>query len=169
MGIKDAADRLKILQQITSMRADLVTSGAASPTKRSTLRRRQFADSRVPSQQSGGGRITSQEGWSPRDGGNMYPGMERNKKSVAKYVNISIQERNSERTTSITDFPSCISVDQISSDSRDSSRMSSPDKLHYIESYRGPLDVGGDSGSDVSCLSKFHTMAALGYHFQVRA
>ena len=46
MGISDSADRLRILQQIITMRADLVTSGTASPIRRmrSPIKGRQFAD-----------------------------------------------------------------------------------------------------------------------------
>lgn len=171
MGIIDGADRLKILQQITSMRADLVTSGMAPCVKRNVPRRRQFVESRVSSSHhSGGIRRTSQERWSPRTSPRRlsHPGMERTSNPMAKYVNVSIQEerpRTPDSAVSIHNLPSCFSMDQTSSDSRDSSRMSSPDKLPYCEqataSHGGSVTSGG---GEVSHFSKLQTIADLRYH-----
>lgn len=171
MGIVDGADRLKILQQITSMKADLVTSGRASPTKRNHPKRRQFyIETKVPSQHSGGVRRTSQGRWSPRDGlrGNTHHGMERTSNPmVAKYINLSIQERSSrtpDLATSIMNSPCHLSADQTSSDSRDSSRMSSPDKPQCTEVADGSHDVSDGSNTDVSRFSKLQTFATLRGH-----
>lgn len=125
MGITDDADRLKILQQITSMRADLMTSGSASPTRRILKGRRFSSDNSYPTQYSIGGRVCrgskSQASRNDMHGGNQN----------FRYINLQIQEdnpRTSDSGASIINSPSQLSTDQTSSDSRESSRISTPDK-----------------------------------------
>ena len=145
------------------MRADLVTSGFAPHMKRSMPKERQFIEPLVSSQHSRGVRCTSQGRWLPRDDsrGISYPSIGHTSNPMAKYVNVLIQEespRTPDSATSINNSPSCFSVDQTSSDSRDSSRMSSTDKLHYTESATVSHDDGIVHSSEVNHFSKLATM-----------
>lgn len=171
MGISDSADRLKILQQITSMRADMVTSGSASPTRRirSPIKGRQFRDrSSLPGHHyMGGGRgcrgRTSQAGGSGSGGGGGGGGCYRSSSSSSRYVNVLIQNNSSPRTsdsgTSVVHSPSQLSTDQTSSDSRESSRISTPDR----QLQEMPLtDVPRRRNFDG--LTKLQTVATLRYH-----
>lgn len=155
MGICDGADRLKILQQITSMKADLVTSGSASPTRRirSPIKGRQFRDCSLPNNYAGGGRVC-RGSRSQRSGSG-------GTQTLNRYVNVLIQNnspRTSDSGTSVIS-PTQLSTDQTSSDSQESSRISTPDKqlqemvLSEV-THRRNLDD----------LNKLRTVATLRYH-----
>lgn len=157
MGITDDADRLKILQQITSMRADLVTSGSASPTRRirTPMKGRRFSDATCPSHYPGGGR--GSQAWRGVQG-------PRQNFKTNRYVNVPIfgtgSPRTSESGASVINSPSRLSTDQASSDSQESSRISTPDKqLQDVLSY----DVEKRHGLS-SHLSKLQAVATLRYH-----
>ena len=164
MGITDDADRLKILQQITSMRADIVTSGSASPARRlrSPLKNRKFSDSVYPAPPSmvvGGHMGVGSR--SPRSRAGTV-GANQNLRN--RYVNVSVpgqSPRTSDSGTSVMNSPTQLSTDQTSSDSRESSRISTPDK---------PLqdiilsDMECNSRRGLDQLSKIHTVATLRYH-----
>jgi len=124
MGITDGADRLKILQQITSMRADLMTSGCASPARR--LRKGRHLSSSTQYPMSGHGC------WGQRYHANKSDaqGMKQAPRQT-RYVNLNVQEdspRTSISGASQLNSPSQLSTDQTSSDSQLSSRMSTPEK-----------------------------------------
>ena len=157
MGVIDVADRLKILQQITSMRADLMTSGSASPTRRMTspVKGRRFSGN-MHSPHHSGGRYVNLGSKSPRFGTGV-PSRQavRQNFEPTRYVNIPISERNprtSESRTSIMNSPSQLSTDQTSSDS---SRISSPDKLHEVDL---------EEKRDLNYFSKLQTVATMRYH-----
>ena len=107
MGILEGADRVKILQQITTMRADLIPT-SSSPSKRncSPLRTRRFSETVRP-QYRGGGIVQS-------TGANTL-------KATCK---LPFRDTHSPRMTS----PGSIS-DHMSINSANSSRISSPVKL----------------------------------------
>lgn len=162
MGIKDAADRLKILQQITSMRADLVTSGSASPSKRmrSPAKNRRFSDMALPTSSSNIYRGSR----SPRG---MRPLVKQNSKLSAKYVNISVQENNrraSDSGTSVIYSPSQLSTD----DSRASSRIDSPDKqlqeVNLLQQQQQQQQLHCHDNRGLEHFSKLRTVATLRYH-----
>lgn len=167
MGIIDGADRLKILQQITSMKADLVTSGKASPTKRHRYNR------------SGLRRASNEGRWAQSRENGFRGGIDRNlNASPTKYVNVLIQDSNSLTPDSVSvsigdsqgvllaDSQGCLSVDQTSSDSRDSSRMSSPDKLQHRDTpaTASSHSIASGGSGDLSRLSKLHSVATLRFH-----
>ncbi len=166
MGINDDADRLKILQQITSMRADIVTSGSASPTRqlrshvkghvsptkriRSPVKGRQFSGE---SANSSAGHVY-RENRSSRESTGVPPSKQR----PSYYVNISVQEerpRTPDSGTSMINSPSQLST---SSDSPESSCISSPVKFHSAD-----MLCEGDK-MDMNELNKLQTVATLRYH-----
>lgn len=137
MEITDDADRLKILQQITSMRADTVTSGPPRRV-RSPIKNRQFNSTAVPSHYSGPG------------GGR---GAKLSQKQ-SRYVNVSItagSPGNADSGASVINSPSA------SSASQESSRISTPDNqlqdIVLAEATRG-LDQ----------FNKLQRVATLRYH-----
>lgn len=152
MGISDGADRLKILQQITSMRADMVTSGSASPTRRirSPVKGHQFRDCNHYT----GGRVCR--------GNRAQRSGSGSTQTFNRYVNVLVQNnsrRTSDSGTSVINSPSQLSTDQTSSDSQESSRISTPDKqlqdmvLSEVTHRR-----------DLEDLNKLRTVATLRYH-----
>lgn len=156
MGVTDDADRLKILQQITSMRADLVTSGSASPTRRirPPMKGRRFSDTTSSNYYPGGGR--GPQGW--RGGGINTP--KQNLKQN-RYVNVPIFAAGSPRTSeSGASVMSQLSTDQNSSDSQESSRISSPDKQLQEVSY----EVEKRQRLSAGHLNKLQAVATLRYH-----
>ena len=184
MGVVDGADRLKILQQVTSMKADLVTSGKASPTKR-----QRHTHGSVSSALGGGLRHASNERvWTqPRENGIRVhmggPSAERSlsNSSPTKYVNLLIQNPNSrtpdsavvsivdsQGTLSVDSPQGCLSAEQTSSGSRESSRASSPDKVTYRAAPRTPSSHSvtsvGSGGVELRSLNKLKSMATLRIH-----
>ncbi len=162
MGITDDADRLKILQQITSMKADIVTSGSVSPTRRlrSPLKGRKFSDCVYPANPSMGGQFC-RGNRSPRSRAGMA-GANQNLRN--RYVNITVQGRSprtSESGTSVINSPTQLSMDQTSSDSQESSRISTPDKPLQDISFP---DVDCNSRRGYDQYSKIHTVATLRHH-----
>lgn len=162
MGITNDVDRLKILQQITSMRADLVTSGSVSPTRRirTPMKGRRFSDTTNSTHYPGGGR--GPQGW--RAGGIVPQGAKQQNQRQSRYVNVSIFSSRSPRTSesgaSVINSPSQLSTDQNSSDSQESSRISTPDKQLQEVSY----DVEKRRELTTNHLSKLHAVATLRYH-----
>jgi len=179
MGIIDGADRLKILQQITSMKADLVTSG-----KSSTTNRQRHSHSSMSSSRLGATRYISNERvWThQKENGfrvQMGPSVENtsNNSSPSKYVNLLIQNPHSRTPDSAVvsigdsrgvDSPQgCLSAEQTSSGSRESSRASSPDKVHYRATPRTPSShsaASTGSGVELRNLNKLKSMATLRIH-----
>ena len=175
MGITDDSDRLKILQQITSMRADLITSGTASPTRRmrSPTKGRHFSETMQLSSNSGGrcgyhGRraktVSRTSSHSPvKQSGR-----------TSQYINVPIRERSLRTPDSgppIISPISQLSTDHISSDSQESSRMSSPaDKFGDI-----PIAVDHRSGvnklqaATLSCHNVRRLSRSLDNFFPVSA
>ena len=113
LGIAEPADRVKILQQITTMRADLIPT-SFSPTKRtySPIRMRRFSETARPVQRGGSGRVMRHTTSASTLDRTLSP------------TKTPVRESRSPRVTS----PSYFS-DQTSIDSPGSSRMSSPVKL----------------------------------------
>lgn len=161
MGVTDNADRLKILQQITSMKADLMTSGSASPTRRirTPMKGRRFSDTACSTHYSGGGR--GPQGWRGGGGINMQ-GPKQNIKQN-RYVNVPIaasSPRTSESGASVITSPSQLSTDQNSSDSQESSRISTPDKQLQEVSY----EVEKRRRLSAGHLNRLQAVATLRYH-----
>lgn len=169
MGISDDSDRLKILQQITSMRADTVTSGSASPVRRirSPMKGRRFSEIVCPTRHygsgGGGGGHIYRGSRSPRSGGSSRGSPGGVKQS--RYVNIPIQDnvrsqRSSDSGASMISSPTRLSTtDHTSSDSQESSRISTPDK-QLQEATLSEVDRRGG----LDHLNKLHTVATLRYH-----
>jgi len=140
LGITEGADRVKILQQITTMRADLIPT-SFSPTKRnySPIRMRRFSETARPVQRGGSGRIMRHTTSASTLERTLSP------------TKTPVREARSPRVTS----PSYFS-DQTSIDSPGSSRMSSPVKLmakspqearmHFILETDEEEGEGGASG-----------------------
>ena len=141
MEITDDADRLKILQQITSMRADIVTTGPPRRV-RSPIKNRQFSSSNmVPTHYSGGGR-----------------GSKLSQKQN-RYVNVSIaagSPGNSDSRPSVVNSPSQASA---SSESQESSRISTPDnQLQNVALSKA------EAARDLDQFNKLQRVATLRYH-----
>ncbi len=183
MGIVDGADRLKILQHITSMKGDLLTSGKASPTKR----RRMSSTAGTTRCINGEGRwpVSGENGFRVSVGGDGQAAASRVSRnpSPTKYVNVLIRDSCPQTPDSVAlsmggdsqgvlsaDSQGCLSVEQTSSESRDSSRTSSPDngKIRYRDTpaTASSHSIISSTGSraELRSLSKLQSMATLRVH-----
>ena len=167
MGITDDADRLKILQQITTMRADLVTS-SSSPTRRlrTPIKIRRFstdttttAATTCPALYSGGGR-GSHGCRTHRTSGVSVQGQG---VPTKKYINIPIfpsSPRTSDSGPSVLNSPT---TEHTSSDSQEGSRISTPDK--QLQDVVISCEVERRQKKGLSNhFGKLHAVATLRYH-----
>lgn len=139
MEVTDAADRLKILQQITSMRADTVTSGPPRRL-RSPIKNRQFNSHNT--HYSGGGRgakLSQKQG---------------------RYVNVPITAAGGSPGTSDSGTINSPSQASASSESLESSRISTPDnQLQDIAHFPRT-----EAARDLDQFNKLQRVATLRYH-----
>lgn len=154
LGITEGVDRVKILQQLTTMRADLIPSRATSPVKRvqSPSKTRRYSEISKPTNNRFHGRITRQS---------VSSGTCTLEKAIPPVVQrrTPIRELSPEKTqressrssgdpvgSSQSSLSRLSSTGRTSSDSPESSRISSPTKSRGSASPHHFLE-GGSSGN----------------------
>ena len=154
LGITEGVDRVKILQQLTTMRADLIPSRATSPVKRvqSPSKTRRYSEISKPTNNRFHGRITRQtvsSGTSTLE--KVMPPSAVQRRTPIRELSPEKTQRESSRSSgdlvgsSQSSLSRLSSAGHTSSDSPESSRISSPTKSRGSASPHHFLEGGSSS------------------------
>ena len=157
LGITEGGDRLKILQQLTTMRADLIPSRAVSPVKRvhSPSKLRRYSEITRPNQTRLHGRLMRQtlssgtctlERALPTNFYKHTPIREASPEKVPVATGGSSRSSVDPSGSSQSSLSRLSSTGRMSSDSPESSRISSPTKSRGSASPHHFLEGGRDGG-----------------------